>query len=92
MTEIKLDEKDIAEINRKLTESLENYRKTMQYMYGDAPIGVMCLPKATETALTNAGILRIYDLFNRDLVEIKGIGAARIGDLTTRLNEFLSMC
>lgn len=83
--------KEIQEINKKLFESLENYRNTMNYMFGDAPIGVLCLPKVVETTLVNQGILRVYDLFDRDLGEIKGIGHSRIRDLAARLNEFLAV-
>lgn len=83
--------KEMQEINKKLIDSLENYRKTLSYMYGDAPLGVLCLPKSLETVLINAGCLRVYDLFNRDLTEIKGVGSTRIRDLTTSLDKFLSM-
>ncbi len=83
---------EIHEIHKKLLESLENYRKTMSYMYGDAPIGVLCLDKVVETTLINNGCLRVYDLFDRDLAEIKGIGHSRIRNLAARLDEFLSVC
>lgn len=91
MTDLKITEEDSKEINKKLIESLENYRKTIYYMYGDAPVEVLCLPKVTETVLINNGILRVYDLFNRDLTEIKGIGDRRIADLASSLDKFLSM-
>jgi len=79
-------------IHEELLKSLNNYRKTMSYLLGDAPIEVLCLPKPTQTALINAGCVRIYDLFDRDLTEIKGIGHSRIRDLTTCLDQFVSMC
>jgi len=91
MVDAVLSEEDIKKINKKLIESLQNYRKMTTYMNGDMPIGCLCLSKAIETALINAGFLRIYDLFDRDLTEIKGLGAVRIRDLTSRLNEFLAM-
>ena len=81
--------KEILEINKKLLESLDNYRKTMSYMCGDAPIEVLCLPKVIETILISNGCLRVYDLFDRDLTEIKGMGCGRIRQLTARLDEFL---
>lgn len=84
-------EKEIIEIKKRLLESLENYRKTVDYMLGDAPIGVLCLPKAIETLLNNAGCYRIYDLFDRDLTEIKGLGDSRLRHLTSCLNQFLSI-
>ena len=86
-----LDTEEVKILHKKLFSALENYRKTMTYLAGDAPIGVLCLPKTTETILYNAGISRVYDLFGRDLTEIKGIGKVRIRDLTTRLDEFISM-
>lgn len=91
MIEGKLKKSDVKKINKKLVQSLQNYRKLMSYMVGDLPIGVLCLPKATETVLLNSGFLRVYDLFDRDLVKIKGIGKIRARHLTTRLDEFLSM-
>lgn len=84
--------KEIHEIHKKLLESLDNYRKTMSYMYGDAPIQVLCLDKVVETILINEGCLRVYDLFDRDLTEIKGIGHSRVRNLAARLDEFLSVC
>ena len=91
MTVNELKENDIQTINKKLIESLENYRKTIAFMACDAPLELLGLPKVTQTILLNAGCLLIYDLFDRDFTEIKGLGAARIRDLTTRLNEFLAM-
>lgn len=82
---------ELRKINKKLLESLENYRKTIAYIAGDAPISILCLPKATETILINAGCLRVYDLFNCDFTKIKGLGKIRIGDLTTRLDQFSPM-
>lgn len=83
---------EMQKIHKHFLEGLENYRKTLSYMYGDAPIGVLCLDKSLERVLINADILRVYDLFNRDLTEIKGIGEARFRNLTTSLDKFLSVC
>lgn len=91
MVEAKLSKSQIKKINKKLLESLQNYRNFVSYMAGDVPIGVLCLPKATEKALLNNGFLRVYDLFNADLAEIKGIGKVRIRDLTSSLDQFLAM-
>lgn len=82
---------EIHNIHKRLLESIEGYRKTISYMYGDAPIGVLCLPKVIESVLISNGCLRVYDLFDRDLTEIKGIGHSRIRDLTSRLDEFLAV-
>jgi hypothetical protein len=92
MVEVKLRKSDIKKINKKLTEGLQNYRKMMSYMAGDVPIQSLCLPKTIETILLNNGLLRVYDLFDRDLTEIKGLGTVRCRDLTSRLDQFLAMC
>ncbi len=91
MVEAKLSNTDIRKINKKLLESLHNYRDMVKYMGGDMPIGCLCLPKKYEKKLFEQGILRVYDLFNRDLTKIKGIGKVGIGYLTSSLNQFLSM-
>lgn len=83
---------DVKKINQELLKNLENYRKTLSYLNADAPIGVLCLPKVIENALLADGCLRVYDLFDRDLAEIKGIGKTRVERLTSSLNEFFSMC
>lgn len=83
--------KEMVEIKKRLLESLENYRVSMSYLCGDAPMGVLCLPKTIETVLANQGFFRVYDLFNRDLTEIKGLGVARISHLTASLDKFVSM-
>lgn len=79
-------------IKIRLVEGLEEYRKTMSYMLTDVPISILNLHKTTETVLVNAGCLRVYDLLDRDLTKIKGIGKRRVGDLTSCLNQFLSVC
>lgn len=91
MVEAKLKKSDIKKINKKLTDSLENYRKLMSCMVGDMPIGCLCLPKVTEDLLVKRGFLRVYDLFDCDLTKIKGIGKVRLRDLTTSLDQFVSM-
>ena len=80
------------EVNNKLVKEHEQYRKTLTYMSGDVPLGVLCLPAILEGILLEAGCLRVYDLFNRDLTKIKGIGETRSRDLSARLDQFLSMC
>ncbi len=92
MSDVELTEDGLKEVKKRLLNSLNDYRNTLTYMYGDAPIGILCLPKTLETILINQGILRVYDLFNRDLTEIKGVGKSRIRDITSCLDQFLSMC
>lgn len=67
------------------------YKNTLNYMAADAPLGVLCLPTAIENALLAHGCLRVYDLFDLDFTEVKGLGVTRIRNLTTRLDQFLSM-
>ncbi len=81
----------IKKINLQLTQSLETYRKTMSYMAGDAPLGVLCLPRVIETILIRNGVRRVYDLFSMDFTKIKGLGVTRRRDLTSSLNEFLAV-
>lgn len=84
---IKVEEK----IKKELLSGLNTYRKTISYMAGDAPIEVLCLPKRVENALIKSGCLRIYDLFDRDLTKIKGIGKIRSRDLASSLDQFIPM-
>lgn len=81
----------MKKLKEELEKSFEQYHKTMKYMAADAPIEVLCLPKVIETCLFNHGCLRVYDIFDLDFTEVKGLGEVRIRDLTARLNEFLSM-
>lgn len=74
-----------------LKEDLSHYRRVIGYMEGNVPIQVLCLPKVVETALLNEGCLRVYDLINRDLGKIKGIGRGRLDILTSRLDEFFTI-
>lgn len=84
-------EMQLKKIKEEVVKKLEDYRKTINFMAADAPLGVLCLPKVIETALLGHGCLRIYDLFNLDFTEVKGLGVTRIRDLTSRLDEFFSM-
>lgn len=68
-----------------------HYRNMLNYMGANVPIQVLCLPKVIEKALINADCLRVYDLINRDLREIKGIGEGRCDLLASRLEEFLTV-
>ena len=90
--------KDIFEYDQKMqkireevSKKFNDYRNTLNYMAADAPISILCLPTAIENALLAHGCLRIYDLFNIDFTEIKGLGVTRIRDLTACLDKFFSM-
>jgi len=78
-------------LKEELTKSFNAYHNTIKYMAADAPLGVLCLPKVIETCLLNHGCVRVYDIFNLDFTEVKGLGEIRIRELTSCLNQFLSM-
>lgn len=82
---------DMQKLKEELRKSFSEYQNTMKYMLADAPIEVLCLPAMTEKILLDQGFLRIYDLFNVDLVKIKGFGIARSRHLTASLDKFFSM-
>ena len=77
--------------NSKLDESLSQYRDVLQYMGANVPIQVLCLPKAMENILLREGCLRVYDMINRDLTKIKGIGDNRIELLRSKLDDFFTV-
>jgi hypothetical protein len=81
----------LQKIKEEVLKKLSEYRTTLSYMASDAPISILCLPTVTENALLQHGLLRVYDLFNCDFTEVKGLGVARIRDLTTRLDQFIAM-
>jgi len=70
---------------------LAHYRKTICYLEGNVPIQVLCLPTVIEKSLINDGCLRVYDLINRDLGKIKGLGKGRLRLLASRLDEFFTV-
>ncbi len=82
---------DMKKLKQDLKKSLDTYQKSMRYLVGDMPIAVLCLPKTIERILFNQGFLRIYDLFDVDLVKIKGLGVVRVRHLTSCLDKFFSM-
>lgn len=81
----------MQKLREELSKSFSEYRKTMAFMAGDAPLEILCLPTPIENSLLSHGCLRIYDLFDCDFTKVKGLGAIRIRDLTSRLNQFFSM-
>lgn len=75
----------------KFDADLSHYRKVLCYMEANVPIQVLCLPSAIEKSLINDGCVRVYDLINRDLAKIKGIGNTRLALLRSRLDEFFTI-
>lgn len=81
----------IKKINEELRRCLHDYRKSIEFMLADAPLGILCLPKTTEKVLLDNGCLRVYDMLNVDFTKIEGLTDIALSGLTTRLNQFLSM-
>lgn len=81
----------IEDLRERFDQDLSHYRNVMEYMGANVPIAVLCLPKSIENALIRDGCIRVYDLINRDLAEIKGIGKSRIDLLRSRLDQFFTM-
>ena len=82
---------DIQNLRQELAKKFKDYENTMKYMLADAPIGILCLDPKIEKILLDEGFLRVYDLFNIDLIKVKGLGAVRMRDLTASLDKFFSM-
>jgi hypothetical protein len=82
---------DANEEKENLKKDFFHYRQTLAYMGANVPLQVLCLPKEIENALLSNGCLRVYDLIDRDLRKIKGIGDRRLELLTTRLDEFFTV-
>jgi hypothetical protein len=82
---------EMEKLKKELKEKFINYQKTMKYMLADAPIEVLCLPSVLEKILLDQGFLRVYDLFDVNFVEVKGIGVVRGKQLATRLDQFFAM-
>lgn len=88
------DDKDeivLHQIKLELVKNFKNYRNTIRIMSFDLPISVLNLPKSIEKLLYNQGFHRVYDFFDCDFTKIEGLSASRIRDLTSRVNEFLSI-
>lgn len=77
--------------DEKYKEDLAHYRTVLHYMGSNVPIGVLCLPKSLEKILLRDGCVRVYDLINRDLTKIEGMGDRRRDLLASRLDEFFSV-
>lgn len=79
------------EVRIKLVESLQEYRKTMQYMVCDVPISVLDISKSDINLLERNGFVRLYDLIGADLTKIEGLRVSTIDRLTSGLQQFISM-
>ena len=84
-------EMQMQKIREKVLQKFQEYKKTIDYMAADAPIEILCLPLKIEKILIKNGLFRIYNLFDVDFTKIKGLGKTRIGQLTSRLDQFFLM-
>jgi hypothetical protein len=84
-------DQQMRKIKEEVLKKFEDYRKTLNYMAADAPIGILCLKPEVEKILLAHGLLRIYDLFDCDFTKIKGFGVVRIRYLTSCLDQLFSM-
>lgn len=82
---------DLQKLKKELSKKFDQYQKTMRFMAADAPIAILCLPKQIEESLVSHGCFRVYDIFDLDFTKIKGLNDSRIRDITSRLDQFLSM-
>ena len=81
----------LKKIREEVLKKYKDYHKIMLLMSTDAPIEIMCLPKALENILLRNDFLRVYDLINVDFTKIKGLGVKRSRYLATSLDQFVSM-
>lgn len=82
---------DLIDKKEQMKEDFAHYRKTLQYMGGNVPVEVMCLPKEIENILIKRGFSRVYDLIGLDLTKIKGLGDSRVDILSAALDEFITV-
>lgn len=86
-----LDDSKRNQIKEEIFKKFLDYRKTLKFMMGDAPISIFCFSKQVEKALIESGCVRVYDLFDLDLVKVKGLSDDSLRNLASRIDEFLSM-
>lgn len=92
MTELNVD-RDMPrnKIRDELFKRLAHYHNAINLMAADAPLAVLCLPSSVEKILCANGLDRVYDLLSCDFTKVEGLSESRIRDLTTRLDQFISM-
>jgi hypothetical protein len=81
----------LKKIREEVLKKFDDYRQIIGMMAADAPLGILCLPKKLEGILLDNGLNRVYDLFNCDFAEIKGLNDTSIGKLTASLEQFTTM-
>ncbi len=78
-------------VKRELIKSFDRYQKVMSLMAIDGPISVLGLPKNIQKILEDNGILRLYEILNMNLIEIKGLSDIDRTRLAASLNKFSAM-
>jgi hypothetical protein len=78
-------------IKEEIAKALLNYQNTIVHLACDAPISILCLSKKIEKVLLANGLSRVYDLLDRNLIEIEGLDEIGARDLATSLNKFIAM-
>lgn len=92
-TEVNEITRDLAlqKIRQETEKMFQNYRQSIKLMATDAPISVLGLKKSLEKLLLSHGFVRIYDLLDCDFTKVEWLNDANISDLTSRLDQFVSM-
>lgn len=81
---------EVVELEYKvnLKQDYENYKKNLSYIEADAPIQVLCLPKAIENILIKNRLSRVFDLRIESLKGIKLLGNKRLDLILHAVNRF----
>lgn len=82
-----LNKNDVKKIKKEILRTVKTYANALRVMACDMPIETLCLPKELNNILIKANILRVYDILDIDLAEIKGIGVIRADMITARMFE-----
>lgn len=80
-----------AEIRRQVMETYQMYRRKIMAMFCDAPLAALCVDDIIIKKLDRVGIRRIDQCIDRDFTKIEGLSGDEIHQLTTRLQQFISM-
>lgn len=87
-----MDEIEFNSFQEQSLKDAQHYRKVLGYLELDMPTTCLCLPKPIENILIGEGFTRVYDLTSNDLTKIKGLGKARLDQISTRLFYIFSIC
>ena len=82
-----LNKTDVKKIGKEVLKTVKTYANVLKIMACDMPIESLCLPKELNSILIKAGYLRVYDILDINLTEIKGVGVVRANMISARLQE-----